>query len=257
MLVVQLEAVPMHDMVNAIHRPLARPCDSQFMTSPLRNDTAVQYEALLEGKLPRNMSWSAALDLVGELGTVEPHGDHDFVFTVGEQRAFFKRPHDHQLGVEEVARLRKFLRDAGPVVDKAVPVQPCRMIVEIDHHGAHVFRNVDHQKDDVVKLIRPDDPFGFHHHLIHRKEAHYRGERVPEEASFYEEISRELLPANQIVLIGSGTGKSSAVDHLAHYLAIHHPSISRHVVATEKADLSALTSPEIEAIARQHAIAVV
>ena len=106
-------------------------------------------------------------------------------------------------------------------------------------------------------MIRPADPFGFHHHLIHRKEAHYRGERVPEEASFYEEIARELLPANEIVLIGSGTGKSSAVGHLAHYLATHHPMLSKHVVATEKADLSALTAPEIEAIARQHTIAVV
>ena len=27
---------------------------------------------------------------------------------------FFKRPHTHDLGVEEVSRLRKFLKEAGP-----------------------------------------------------------------------------------------------------------------------------------------------
>jgi hypothetical protein len=59
------------------------------------------------------------------------------------------------------------------------------------------------------------------------------------------------------VLIGHGTGTSSAVDHLAEYLKENHNEISQHVIATETADLSALTEPEIEAIARQHMIAVV
>ena len=243
-------------MVKAIHQDCGESARVGSMSS-LHNHSAAQYDALLEGKLPRTLSWNAAVDLAGQLGTVEPHGDHDFVFTVGGQRAFFKRPHGHEMGVEEVARLRKFLRDAGPVVEKEVLVQPIRMIVEVDHHGAHVFRSVDDPQADVVKVIRPEDPHGFHHHLVHRKEAHYRGERVPEEASFYEEISKALQTADEVVLIGSGTGKSSAVDHLSHYLAEHHPSISKRVKAVEKGDLSALTAAEIEGIAKHYMIAVV
>ena len=100
-------------------------------------------------------------------------------------------------------------------------------------------------------------PFGFHHHLIHRKEAHYSGERVPEEKTFYEDVAKDLQPADEIVLIGHGTGKSSSVDYLAEYLEKHHHNISQHVIATETADLSALTEPEIEVIAKRHMIAVV
>jgi len=37
----------------------------------------------------------------------------------------------------------------------------------------------------------------------------------------------------------------------------NHHDISQHVIATETADLSALTAPEIEAIAKRHMIAVV
>jgi len=37
----------------------------------------------------------------------------------------------------------------------------------------------------------------------------------------------------------------------------HHPDISRRVIATESADLSAVTEPEIEALAKRHMIAVV
>ncbi|AXC10177.1 hypothetical protein ACPOL_0818 [Acidisarcina polymorpha] len=82
--------------------------------------------------------------------------------------------------------------------------------------------------------------------MIHKKEAHYRGERVPEEKSFYEEVAKNLLPANDIVLIGHGTGKSSAVDYLTEYLEENHHDISRHVIATETVDLSALTAPGLK-----------
>ena len=95
------------------------------------------------------------------------------------------------------------------------------------------------------------------HRQIHRKEAHYQGEPVPEEDSFYEEIAKDITPANEIVLIGHATGKSNAADFLQEYLKTHHPDISRRVIATERADLSAVTEPEIEALAKRHMIPVV
>jgi len=44
---------------------------------------------------------------------------------------------------------------------------------------------------------------------------------------------------------------------LKEYLKTHHPDISRRVIATESADLSAVTEPEIEALAKRHMIPVV
>jgi hypothetical protein len=131
------------------------------------------------------------------------------------------------------------------------------MVVVIDYRAAHVYRDLNGKVPQAEEIVRPYDPFGFHHHLIHRKEADYKGERVPEEKSFYEEVARDLLPATEIVLIGHGAGKSSAVDHLADYLKENHHDIFRHVIATEMADLSTLTPAEIEAIAKRHMIAVI
>jgi pyruvate/2-oxoacid:ferredoxin oxidoreductase alpha subunit len=131
------------------------------------------------------------------------------------------------------------------------------MVVVIDHHVAHMYQDNDQKVPESKHAVHPYDPSGFHHHLIHKKEAHYKGERVPEDKTFYEQIAKDLLPANEIVLIGHGVGKSSAVEHLADYLRANHHDIWRHVMATETADLSALTLPEIEAIAREHMIAVV
>ena len=79
--------------------------------------------------------------MVEHLGEVQPHGGDEFVFRLGSQRAFFKRPQTHDLGLEEVSRLRKFLKEARPDANKSgspveEPAQPSRMTVVIDHHAA-------------------------------------------------------------------------------------------------------------------------
>jgi hypothetical protein len=222
------------------------------MSDHLHHKMAVLHQSLLQGKLPRSLHWSDAVELIGHLGTVEAQGGDDFAFVVGRQRESFKRPRTPELGVEEVSRLRKFLKEAGSESASIEQAQPRRMVVVIDHHSAHVFRDLGENRPKEEVSIEPYDPHHFHHHLVHRKQAHYQGDRVPEETSFYEEVATALVPANEIVLIGSGTGKSSAVAVLVEYLQKHHANIFQRVKATETADLSALTEPEIEAIAKRY-----
>jgi hypothetical protein len=51
------------------------------------------YENLLNGKLPHNLSWSEAVELVEHLGEVQPHGGDEFAFRVGS----LFRVADHKL----------------------------------------------------------------------------------------------------------------------------------------------------------------
>jgi len=225
------------------------------MTAHLRHDHEVLLKSLLDGKLPRNLSWDDVVDLVGQIGEVQPHGNNEFTFVVGSQRQLFKRPHSHDLDVEEVSRLRRFLRNDAKDHEAGIGASTTavgRVVVVIDHHGAHLYKDVGGSVPVPEANFTPYDPYGFQHHLIHRKEAHYRGERVPEEGSFYEQIAKDLAPAREIILIGHATGTSSAVDHLGEYLKDHYPETFARIFATEKADLSALTAPEIEAIAKKH-----
>ena len=223
----------------------------------LHHKFAALHQSLLHGKLPRSLHWSDVFELIGHLGQVQPHGGDEFAFVVGTQREVFKRPHTPELGVEEVSRLRKFLKAAGSDSPPSKFIQPCRMIAVIDHHAAHIFRDLGESRPQDAVTITPYDPHHFHRHLVHRKEAHYEGDRVPEETSFYEEVAAALVPANEIVLIGHGTGKSSAVHVLEGYLEKHHIELSRRIKATDTADLSALTEPEIEAIVKRHMITIV
>jgi hypothetical protein len=204
---------------------------------------------LLQGKLPRGVRWDEALELIEHLGRVEAHGGEEFAFIVGAQRELFKRPHGQDLGIDEVSRLRKFLKAAGAEPAAAEHAQDATVVV-IDHHSAHLFRDANVGGAQPGVEIKPYDPHHFHHHLVHRKEAHYQGDRVPEETSFYEEIAKALVPAGDIVLVGHGVGKSSAVDVLLSHLKAHHPDLAKRVKGVEVADLSALSEPQIEALVR-------
>jgi hypothetical protein len=216
------------------------------MSEHLHHKLAVLRQNLLQGKLPRSVRWDEAFELIEHLGRVEPHGGEEFAFVVGAQRELFKRPHGQDLGIDEVSRLRKFLR-AADTATGAGPAQHSTTVVVIDHHAAHVFR----QADGHGAEIKPYDPKHFRHHLIHRKEAHYQGERVPEETSFYEEIAQALGAAGGIVLVGHGVGKSSAVEVLLRHLEAHHAELAERVEHVEVMDLSALSEPQIEAIVRR------
>jgi hypothetical protein len=222
------------------------------MNVHIHHDHEELLASLTGGKLPRNLSWSAVTDLIGKIGKVQPHGNDEFAFVVGSQRGFFKRPSAHSLEVEEISRLRSFLKEAGILDKPAKAPQIGRMVVVIDHHAAHIYHDLGGSLPEDEVSVKPYDPFGFQHHLIHRKEAHYKGDHVPEEDSYYEEIAQDLVHAEAIVLIGHATGKSSAVEFLSAYLKNHHPETFQRIIATETADLSALTEPQIEEIAKKH-----
>jgi len=222
------------------------------MNEHIRHDHEELLASLVGGKLPRNLSWDALVELIRKIGQVEPHGNDAFAFVVGSERAFFKKPSGHNLDVEEISRLRRFLKDAGVLGKAAKAHQSGRMVVVIDHKAAHLYQDQGGSVPEDEVTVKPYDPFGFQHHLIHRKEAHYEGQHVPEEDSYYEEIAQDLVHAQAIVLIGHGTGKSNAADFLNEYLKAHHPETFARVIATETADLSALTEPQIEEIAKRH-----
>ena len=221
------------------------------MSEHLHHKLAVLHQNLLHGKLPRSLRWVDAVELIEHLGQVQPQGGDEFAFTIGSERELFKRPHSTDLGIDEVSRLRKLLKTASGESTESKVAQSPKTVVVIDHHAARVFQDVHLSRPQSEVAIKPYDPHHFHHHLIHRKEAHYEGDRVPEDTSFYRDIVEALAPAKEIVLIGHGVGKSSAAEVLIEYLKKHRTDIAERVKATEIADLSALTEHQIEALARK------
>jgi hypothetical protein len=160
--------------------------------------------------------------------------------------------------MEDISKLRKLLHSAESAEPAesteppGAPVASRQLIVVVDHHAAHIFEETGGSRPKALDTVEPADPHHFHHHLVHKKESHYEGGRVPEDTAFYAAIADDLKNATEIVLIGHGVGKSNAASVLMEYLVAHRPETAKLVKAQELADLSALTEPQIEQLAEKH-----
>jgi DNA-binding MurR/RpiR family transcriptional regulator len=119
--------------------------------------------------------------------------------------------------------------------------------VAIDHHQTRLFTIAG--ASETARTLRPYDPYHFLHHLSHRQDRELRGQREPEEPGYYSAIAAALAPARRIVLLGHGTGHSNAAAHLEGVLRAKHPEIHSRIVATKTVDLSAITEPQLLALA--------
>jgi hypothetical protein len=229
--------------------------ESQLMTPHriLHRDRRT-LEAVFRHPVAGNLAWSDAVHLIERLGTVRQEPNGRFMFAIGEQRHVFHQPHAKVLTPEEVAQLRKFLEGAGVTPanvdvaseDRAEPAA-FDMVVAIDHHEARLFRI--EGTSETATTLRPYDPHHFLHHLTHRQDRELRGQREPEEPGYYAQIASALASARRIVLLGHGTGHSNAAAHLGEMLRAKHPEIYGRIVATKEVDLSAITEPQLLALA--------
>ena len=168
------------------------------------------------------------------------------------------KPHTKDLTSSEVVDLRHFLQRAGWSPDapsqaaaRPEPAAPTLMVV-VDHHGARIYR-IDTASGDASKReITPYDPHHFLHHLTHKDQSREQGQRAPEDA--------ELLQANRrcCSLLAAGLSwsamereRATRPQHLTEYLRTHHRETYQRIVREIEADLSAITAPQLLALAEQ------
>jgi hypothetical protein len=122
------------------------------------------------------------------------------------------------------------------------------LLVVINHQEARVYRT--EISGAVPERIAPYDPHGYGRHL-HSAHEWTDGKRQPERKSFYEAIAKTLRGAEQVLLFGSGTGRSSAMEQLLADLKDHHADIARTIVGSVVVDAHHTTENELLAQARQ------
>jgi len=214
-------------------------------------------EALFRHPAAHNLEWMDVVALIEKIGAVHQKADNKFAFDVGREHHLMHKPHAKDLTSSEVVDLRHFLQRAGWSPES--PSQPAprpqpaalSLMVVVDHHGARIYR-VDVASADAAKHeIRPYDPHHFLHHLTHKGESREQGQRAPEDTDFYKSIADALAAGGRIVVVGHGTGKSNAAEHLTQYLRTHHRETYQRVVREIDADLSASTTAQLLELAEQ------
>jgi hypothetical protein len=71
---------------------------------------------------------------------------------------------------------------------------------------------------------------------------------VPE---YFEEVVEFLATASEILLVGHGKGKASAMLQFTQFLERKHPDLAKKVVDAVDTHLESITEPEILALARE------
>ena len=121
------------------------------------------------------------------------------------------------------------------------------LLVVIDHQEARVYRTEVHGA--VPVSMSPYDPHGYGKHL-HSAHEWTDGKRQPERKSFYEAIAKTLRGAEQVLLFGSGTGRSSPMDMLLADLKAHHSDVAGKIIGSEVVDAHHTTEDQLLAKAR-------
>lgn len=208
-------------------------------------------DAVFRHPSAHNLEWNDVLALIHKIGDVIRKNNNEFEFRVAGGVHFMRKPHTKDIAGSDVITLRKFLAETGfSSEERAPPAAPIEetalnLLVVVDHHEAKIY-DLAHSADHIGgRTIKPYDPHHFLHHLTHKDQFAARGQRAPEDITYYQAIATGLKQAESIILVGHGTGKSNAANHLSEYLRSHQPAIARRIVAERVADLSSITEPQL------------
>jgi hypothetical protein len=179
----------------------------------------------------------------------EEHGSGNVRFTRNGQTLTVHPPRRKDFSdIQALMHIREFLERSGAPSLAAVP-DGLDLLVVIDHREARVFKAEVH--GSVPQRITPYDPHGSRRQLRYVEDDDTSGQRKPEPKAFYDAVARTLAGAERILLLGSSTGASSAMEHLNAELKRHHPELARRVVGAVAVDAHHLTEDQLLAKARE------
>jgi hypothetical protein len=217
------------------------------MTSQLIGSHQRTYDALFKQPAARNLHWRDVRSLLGALADVVEEPDGSLKILRNGQTLVLHPSRDKDIAeIEELMEIRHYLERSGTASPVAA-AEGTHLLVVIDHREARIYRAELH--GSVPQHITPYDPYGFGRYL-HYVQDDSHGQRKPERKSFYEAVAKTLQGAEKILVFGSGTGASSAMDQLLAELKRHHKDLAQRVVGSIVLDQQHLTDDQLLAKAR-------
>ena len=204
------------------------------------------YDAMFHHPVARNLHWREVRSMLEAVGKVVEEHNGNLKVTRNGQMLLLHRPRKNIIQVQEIMDIRRFLEQSGEPA--APPAGGAHLLVVIDHREARIYKA--ELSGSVPQRVVPYDPHGYGRYL-HYVQDDSNGQRRPERASFYDAVAKTLQGAAAILLFGSGTGASSAMDQLLAQLKQHHPELAGRVIAHVAVDEGHLTENQLLAKARE------
>jgi hypothetical protein len=224
------------------------------MQSQLSGPHQKTYQRIFQHPMPHNLQWREVWSMLGAMTDVQALEDDKGNLKVKRngQTLLLRHPRTKDLAdKKELMHIRHFL-ERSETPQAPPPAAGTHLLVVIDHREARIYRTELH--GSVPQRIVPYDPFGFGRDL-HYNQDDANGQRKPEQKSFYQAVAKTLQGAQQILMFGTGTGASSAMEQLLAQLKEHHQDIAKRVVGSIAVDEHHLTEAQLLAKARELFIA--
>ncbi len=220
------------------------------MQSQLTGTHQKTYERVFQHPMPHNLQWREVWSMLNAMDDAQAVEDDKGNLKVSRngQTLVLRRPRGKDLAdKQELTQIRHFLERSGVAAPAPSPAGT-HLLVVIDHREARIYSTEMHGA--VPQRIAPYDPFGFGRDL-HYNQDDSNGQRKPEQKSFYEAVAKTLGGAQQIVMFGTGTGASSAMEALLRDLKKNHPELAERVIGSVAVDEHHLTENQLLAKARE------
>lgn len=220
------------------------------MSSQLTGAHQKTYQRVFEHPISHNLQWREVWSMFNAMPDAEAIEDDkgNLKVTRNGQSLILHRPHGKDLTDEkELMQVRHFLEKSGSALPSSAEAGT-HLLVVIDHREARIYRT--ELNGSVPQRIVPYDPFGYGRDL-HYNQDDANGQRKPEQRSFYEAVAKTLQGARQILMFGTGTGSSSAMEQLLANLKKHHHEVADRVIGSIAVDEHHLTEAQLLAKARE------
>jgi hypothetical protein len=219
------------------------------MEPQLSGSHRTTYDAIFQHPISRNLIWRDVRSMLAALpGAAQEERNGTLKVTRNGHGVILHEPlRKNVTDIHELMQLRRFLENSEPTAESPM-TDEAHLLVVIDHRLARIYRTERH--GSVPQRVVPYDRSGGGRHL-HYVQDDSNGQRVPEIKSFYEAVANTLQDADKILLFGSGTGASSAMEQLLAALKRDHKAIADRVVGCVVVDEPHLTEDQLLARARE------
>jgi hypothetical protein len=218
------------------------------MTILLSKHHQSTYDSIFQHPIARHLHRRDVTAMLAALAQVDEEPNGNLKAVRNGQTLVWNASRDKNVtDKDELMMIRHFLERSAALPD-ATSADAGHFVVVIDHREARIYKAELH--GTVPQRITPFDPHGFGRNL-HYVQDESNGQRKPERKSFYEAIAATLRPAKEILIFGSATGASSAMEQLRSDLRDHHPDVAGRVIGAITLDAHHLTEDQILAKARE------
>ncbi len=206
------------------------------------------YRTIFQHPVSHNLAWHDVHSLFRHVGDVVEEPNGNLKVTRNGQTLVLRPARTKDVAeTEQLMSLRHFLERSETTSPPSHDGESHWLLV-IDHHEARIFRTeMSGSLPERIVPHKPDTSPG----AAPESKDFSRGQEKPNPNTFFPPVAKALHGAGQILIFGSGSGKSSEMHQFTTWLKLHHADLAKRIIGSLVVDEHHLTENQLLAKARE------